>query len=56
MTDTLKIITENTAKYAGGAVVSARYYDLISKSKQLEQKSGDEIVAEIVARAGLELA
>ena len=56
MTDTLKILTENTAKFAGGAVVNARFYDLISKSKQPEQKNGGEIVAKIVARAGLELA
>lgn len=54
MTDTLRVITENTAKYAGGSMVSVRYYDIINK-KKAEVKSGDEIVADIVARAGLEL-
>ena len=37
-------------------MIKARYYDIINnKQEPEEQKSGDEIVREFVARAGLEL-
>jgi len=57
VTDSLKVLTENTAKFAGGTMVGARFYDIINKQQtETETKSGDEIVADIVGRAGLELA
>ena len=38
-------------------MIKARYYDVIrQKTTPKETKSGDEIVADIIARAGLELA
>ena len=56
VTDALKVLTENTAKYAGGAMIKVRYYDMVTNaSKPKEEKSGDEIVADIVKRAGLEI-
>ena len=38
-------------------MINARYYDIINKKnvKEEEKKSGEEIVRDIVARAGLEL-
>lgn len=49
-------MTENTAKYAGGSTIKVRYYDIIEKSdNNVEKKSGDEIVTDIVSRAGLEM-
>ena len=56
MTDTLQVLTENTAKFAGGMVIKERYCDLINKKDPADSKSGDEIVVDIVTRAGLELA
>lgn len=50
-------MTENTARFAGGTVIKARYYDMLNiDQKQKDERSGDEIVADIVTRAGLELA
>lgn len=56
MTETLRLLTENTAKFAKGSVIKDKFYDLINrKNKHVETKSGDEIVADIVSRAGLNL-
>ena len=52
MTESLKILTENTAKMVGGSAISKRYTDFIYPQKQ-DERSGDEIVADIVKRAGL---
>ena len=57
MTEALRVIAENTAKFAGGSVIKMKYYDIISgKHQRIEQKSGEEIAADIVKRAGLEIA
>ena len=39
-------------------MIEAKYYDLINRTTQpkKEQKTGDEIVADIISRAGLEIA
>ena len=29
VTDALKVMTENTARFAGGSTINARYYDII---------------------------
>lgn len=37
-------------------MIKVRYYDMVTNaSKPKEEKSGDEIVADIVKRAGLEI-
>lgn len=54
VTDALKTITENTAKYAGGNYMKGRYYDL-ENPKQTENRTGEEIVSQIkkkLARIG----
>ena len=54
VTDALKAITENTAKYAGGSYMKGRYYDL-ENPKPAENRTGEEIVSQIkkkLARIG----
>ena len=52
MTDALKITVENTAKFAGGSYIKARYIDIIEPQK-VDTRTGDEIVEDIIQRAGL---
>lgn len=56
VTDALKLISENTAKFAGGSMMSTRFFEILDTKKKItEEKSGDEIVMDIVKRAGLEV-
>ena len=43
MTDALKILAENTAKYSGGSYMKIRYYDLI-QPKPEENRTPEEII------------
>ena len=52
MTDALKITVENTAKFAGGSYIKSRYIDII-EPKKVDTRTGDEIVEDIIQRAGL---
>ena len=52
MTDALQITVENTAKFAGGSYIKARYIDII-EPKKVDTRTGDEIVEDIIHRAGL---
>ena len=52
VTDALRLTVENTAKYAGGSYIKARYIDVI-EPKKVDNRTGDEIVADIIKRAGL---
>ena len=47
-TDCLKLIAENT----GNISLKLRYYDII-QPKKADTRTGDEIVADIIKRAGL---
>lgn len=49
VTDALKTITENTAKYAGGSYMKARYYDL-ENPKPVETRTGEEIISQMKAK------
>lgn len=42
-TDSLKMISENTSKYAGGTFPSIRYADIIKKPVP-ETRTGEEII------------
>lgn len=46
------MIAENTANFAKGQYMKARYYDIITPKKQ-DTRTGDEIVEDIIKRAGL---
>ena len=52
MADALRITVENTAKFAGGSYIKARYIDII-EPKKVDTRTGDEIVEDIIQRAGL---
>lgn len=48
------MISENTAKFAGGSYLTVRYGDVIRHKKQ-DTRTGDEIVEDIVRKAGLKI-
>lgn len=52
MTDALRVVAENTARYAGGNYIKARYVDVVEPKKQ-DNRSCEEITADIIARCGL---
>ena len=52
VTDALRVVAENTARFASGNYIKARYADIIEPKKQ-DNRTGDEIVADIIKRAGL---
>lgn len=54
VSDCLRIITENTAKFAGGSFMKMRYSELIDINPK-PQKSAEEIIAEVAKNAGLEV-
>lgn len=52
--DVLFTISNNLAKAWGGAEVKVRYTELINPEKASEdERTGDEIAADIISRAGL---
>ena len=52
VTDALRVVAENTARFASGNYIKARYADMIEPKKQ-DNRTGDEIVTDIIKRAGL---
>lgn len=52
VTDALRIVAENTARYASGNYIKARYADMIEPKKQ-DNRTCEEITADIIARCGL---
>lgn len=46
------MISESTANFAKGPYMKARYYDIITPKKE-DTRTGDEIVEDIIKRAGL---
>ena len=54
VTDCLRMATENTAKMSQGVYNAARFYDIINP-KPVDNRSGEEIAADIIKRAGIEV-
>ena len=52
VTDALRLTVENTAKFAGGNYIKARYIDIIEPKKH-DNRTGEEITADIIQRCGL---
>lgn len=50
----LRIITENTAKMGGGSYITAKLADIINP-KPDDNRTGEEIAADIIKRAGIEV-
>ena len=60
VSDALRIIAENTAKFSGGSYLKKRYIDLIgddknNKNKNLENKSAREIIDKVVNDSGIKV-
>ena len=54
VTNCLRIMTENTAKQVGGNYISAEYEDLINPKKK-DNRTGDEIAADVIRNAGIKV-
>lgn len=54
VTDCLRIISENTAKMGGGSYITAKFADIIN-TKPVDNQTGEEIAADIIKRAGIEV-
>ena len=52
VTDALRLTVENTAKFAGGNYIKARYIEIIEPKKQ-DNRTCEEITADIIQRCGL---
>lgn len=50
----LRIITENTAKIGSGSYITAKLSDIVNP-KPVEKRTGEEIAADIIKRAGIEV-
>ena len=53
VSDCLRIISENTAKMFGGSYITAKLSDIINP-KPADNRTGEEIAADIIKRAGIE--
>lgn len=56
VTDALRLIGENTAKFAGGNFITVRFADIIkpdSHEAEIDDRTAQEIVDDIVSRAGI---
>ena len=52
VTDCLRMMTENTARFAKGNYITKRYADFLKKPV-CENKTGEEIAADVIKKAGL---
>lgn len=49
------LIGKNTANFAGGDFMKQRYIDIIGTGAKHDDRTGEEIAADIIRRAGLEV-
>ena len=54
VTNALKMVAENTAKYSSGSYPMQTWAEII-KPKPVDTRTGNEIVADIISKAGLTL-
>lgn len=52
VSDALKLITENTAKYARGSHLKNRWADIVEQ-KPVDTRTGAEIARDVIKAAGL---
>ena len=50
----LRIISENTAKMGGGSYITVNLADIINP-KPVDNRTGEEIAADIIKQAGIEV-
>lgn len=54
VTDTLRLLSENTAKSSGGARVTKRWWDIVHRPAP-DTRTGAQIARDIIEGAGLEV-
>ena len=54
VSECLRIIGENTAKVGGGSYMTAKFEEIISP-KPADNRTGEEIAADIINMAGIEV-
>ena len=54
VTESLRMVAENTAKLSQGTYIAARFYDMINQ-KPVVNRTGEEIAADIIKRAEIEV-
>lgn len=54
LTDTIRVISESVARFGGGPYIEARYADIIHP-KPKDTRTGNEIAADVIKRAGIKL-
>ena len=54
VTDCLRIIGENIAKRCDGSYITTKFADIINP-KPADNRTGEEIAADIIKRAGIEV-
>lgn len=52
--DCLRMATENTAKMGGGSYIAVKFSDIINPNP-VDNRTGEEIAADIIKRAGIEV-
>ena len=54
VTDCLRMVAENTAKLSKGTYTVAKFSDIINP-KPVDNRTGEEIAADIIKRSGIEV-
>lgn len=54
VTDTLKLIAENTSNIVRGSSPADRYVDMI-KRRPVDRRTGEQIAADVIKKAGLKV-
>lgn len=54
LAECLRVITENTAKISGGSYITAKLSDIVNP-KPVDNRTGEEIAADIIKQAGIEV-
>ena len=53
LTDAAKILIDNTAHIGGGTVLNARWVETLNGKRQQDNRSAEEIIADVVNKAGI---
>ena len=54
VSECLRMIGENTAKVGGGSYMTAKFEEII-RPKPADNRTGEELAADIIKRAGIEV-
>lgn len=56
VSDALRIITENTAKFVGGGYIKKRYIEIVEpKNNKQDNRSAQEIIDDVVSKSGIKV-